>query len=138
MEYLKERRKNRADTSSTTKREGDALLRRWSLMSSNISCVRQNFGNLRRINRRRDAAIDDLQFSASGVVRNRCYLGLDNFAAVEADPDAGAYAIIHSVSILAPLSIDGTLPARRPLPLMAVKKLAEALQEVVRYKLSLG
>jgi hypothetical protein len=50
----------------------------------------QNFGNLRWIDRRGDIAIDDLEFSASGLVRDGRYLSLDHFAAVEADPDAGA------------------------------------------------
>jgi hypothetical protein len=35
------------------------------------------------------------------MVRDCCYLSLDNFAAIEADPDAGAYVVIHIVSILA-------------------------------------
>ncbi len=29
---------------------------------------------------------------------NRRYFGLDNFAAVELDPDAGAYTEIHSIT----------------------------------------
>ena len=78
-------------------------------------CCREDFGNLRWIDRRGHVAVDDLQFSAGGVVRNRCYLGFDNFAAVEADPDAGAYAVVHAASILAPLSEYGALPARRPM-----------------------
>ena len=57
----------------------------------------QDFGNLRRINRRGHVAVDDLQFSASGLVRDCRYLSLDNFAAVKTDPDAGAYAVIHIV-----------------------------------------
>ena len=64
-------------------------------------CCRQNVGNLRWINRRDHVAVNDLQFSTSGPVRDCCYLSLDNFAAVEADPDAGAYAVIHIVIILA-------------------------------------
>ena len=36
------------------------------------------------------------------MVRDRGDLSLDNLAAVKADPDAGAYAVIHIVSILAP------------------------------------
>jgi hypothetical protein len=61
----------------------------------------QNFGNLRGINRRGHVAVDDLQFSTGGLVCDRGYFGLDNFAAVEADPDPRAYAVIHIVSILA-------------------------------------
>jgi hypothetical protein len=63
-------------------------------------CCRQNFGNLRWINRRGNVAVDDLQFSASGLVRDYRYLSLNDFAAVKADPDAGAYAVIHFLSIL--------------------------------------
>ena len=62
---------------------------------------RQDFGNLRWIDRRGHVAVDDLKFSPGGLVRDRCYRGLDNFAAVKADPDAGAYAVIHIAIILA-------------------------------------
>jgi hypothetical protein len=65
----------------------------------------QNFGNLRWIDRRGHVAIDDLKFSAGGLVCDGGYFSLDNLAAVEADPDAGAYAVIHIVSILASLSL---------------------------------
>jgi hypothetical protein len=68
---------------------------------------RQDFGNLRWIDRCGYIAVDDLQFSASGLVRDRRYLSLDNFAAVEAHPDAGAYAVIHILSIRP--SIDGVM-----------------------------
>jgi hypothetical protein len=61
-------------------------------------------GDLRWINRRRHVAVDDLQFSASGLVRDRGYFSLDNVSAVKAYPDAGAYAVIHIVSILDPRS----------------------------------
>jgi len=60
-----------------------------------ILCGRQNFGNLRGINRRLHAAIDDLQLAASRLICDRRYLSLYNFAAVEADPDAGAYDVVH-------------------------------------------
>ena len=55
----------------------------------------QNFGNLPWIDRRDHVAVDDLQFPASGLVRDCGYLSLDNFAAVKADPDAGAYVVVH-------------------------------------------
>jgi hypothetical protein len=42
-----------------------------------------------------------LKFSSGGLVCDCGYLSLDNFAAIETDPDAGAYAVIHFVSILA-------------------------------------
>jgi len=60
---------------------------------------REDFGNLRGIDRRGNVAVEDLQFSASGLVRDCRYLSLDNLSAVEANPDAGAYAVIHIVSI---------------------------------------
>jgi len=53
-------------------------------------CCREDFGNLCWIDRCRHVAIGDLQFSASGLVRDGGYFSLDDFAAVEADPDAGA------------------------------------------------
>ena len=46
-------------------------------------------------------AVDNFQFSPGGLVRDGRYLSFYKFAAVEADPDAGAYAVIHIVSILA-------------------------------------
>ena len=55
----------------------------------------QDCGNLRWIDRRDHVAVDDLQFPASGLVRDCGYLSLDNFAAIEADSDAGAYAVVH-------------------------------------------
>jgi hypothetical protein len=73
----------------------------------------QNFGNLRGINRRGHVAVDDLQFSTGGLVCDRGYFGLDNFAAVEADPDAGAYAVIHASSVLAPILQRGVQKALR-------------------------
>ena len=62
-------------------------------------CCREDFCKLRGIDRRDHVAINDLQFSAGGLVRDCCYLSFDNFAAVKADPDAGAYAVVHIVSI---------------------------------------
>jgi hypothetical protein len=50
----------------------------------------EDFGNLRWIDRRGHVTADDLNFSASGLVCDCCYLSLDNFAAIEADPDAEA------------------------------------------------
>jgi hypothetical protein len=35
-----------------------------------------------------------------GLVYNRRYFGLDNLAAIEFDPDAGAYDVIHSDGII--------------------------------------
>jgi hypothetical protein len=61
----------------------------------------QDFGNLRGINRHGHVSVDDLQFSPSGLVRDCHYLSLDNFAAIKADPDAEAYAVIHMAIILA-------------------------------------
>jgi hypothetical protein len=60
----------------------------------------QNFGNLRRINRRRHVAVDDLHLPPCGLVCDRRYFSLNNFAAVKADSDAGAYAVVHVLSIL--------------------------------------
>ena len=60
---------------------------------------REDFGNLRWIDRRGHVAVDDLKFSPSGLVCDGRYLSLDNFAAVEADPDAGAYAVIHTINV---------------------------------------
>jgi hypothetical protein len=62
-------------------------------------CCWEDFGNLRGINRRGYVAVDDLQFSASGLVRDRGYFSLDNFAAVEADPDAGAYRFLFALGL---------------------------------------
>jgi hypothetical protein len=75
----------------------------------------QNFGNLRWIDRCRHVALDDLQFSASGLVRDCRYLSLDNFAAVEADPDAGAYAIVHVLKCtpLKAVASNSTVVSRR-------------------------
>ena len=56
----------------------------------------------------------DLQFSVRGLVCDGGYPCLDNFAAIEADPDAGAYAVIHIVSVLALVDSD---PERSPLHL---------------------
>ena len=70
-------------------------------------CCGQDFSNLRWIYRRRNCAVDDLQFSPSGLVRDRGYFSLNNFAAVEADADAGAYTVIHILSILP--SIDSVM-----------------------------
>lgn len=44
--------------------------------------------NLRRIDRRSYAAIDDLHLATGGLIRDCRYFSLDNFAVVEADPDA--------------------------------------------------
>jgi hypothetical protein len=45
-------------------------------------------------------AVDDLQFSSGGLIRDCRYLSLDNFTAIETDPDPGAYAVTHVLSIL--------------------------------------
>ena len=75
---------------------------------------REDFGNLRGIDRRGHVAIDDLKFPSGGLVCDRGYLSLDNFAAVEADPDSGACAVIHIVSVLALVDSD---PERSPVHL---------------------
>jgi hypothetical protein len=56
---------------------------------------REDCDNLRGINRSGHVAIDDLKFSSGGLVCDGGYLSLDKFAAVEAHPDAGTYAVIH-------------------------------------------
>jgi hypothetical protein len=53
------------------------------------------WANLLRVDRRRDAPIDDLHLAASGLICDRRYLGFDFLAAVKTDSDAGAYAVIH-------------------------------------------
>jgi hypothetical protein len=53
-------------------------------------------------------------YSPSGLIRDCRYLSLDNFTAVKADPDAGAYAVVHIVSVLALVDSD---PERSPLHL---------------------
>lgn len=58
-------------------------------------CCREDFGNLRWIDRRGHVAIDDLELPASGLVCDGGYFSLDNFAVVEFYPNAGAYAVIH-------------------------------------------
>jgi hypothetical protein len=50
------------------------------------------------IDRRGHVVIDDLKFSPGGLVCDGGYFSLHNFAAMEADPDASAYAVIHIVS----------------------------------------
>jgi len=57
------------------------------------SSLRKNLDNLRWIDRRGRSAINDLQLPASRLVRDLRYLGLDNLSVVQADPDAGAYAV---------------------------------------------
>jgi hypothetical protein len=66
---------------------------------------REDFGNLRGIDRRGHVAIDDLHLAASRLVCDGRYLSFDNFAAVEADPDARAYAVIHIVKYTRNLSL---------------------------------
>jgi hypothetical protein len=56
---------------------------------------RKNLRDLRGIDRHRHAAIDDLHLTTCRLIRDSRYLSLDNFAAVEADPDSGAYAVVH-------------------------------------------
>jgi hypothetical protein len=51
---------------------------------------REDFGNLRGIDRRGHVAIDDLQVSPVGLVCDCGCLSLDKLAAIKADPDAGA------------------------------------------------
>jgi hypothetical protein len=60
----------------------------------------KNLGNLCGIDRSGHVAVDDLQFSASGLVCDRGYLSLNDLATVKANPDPGAYAVVHILSIL--------------------------------------
>jgi hypothetical protein len=74
---------------------GDALRRGSSLIFSIILCGRQNFSNLGRIDRHGSVAVDDSQFSASGLVRDCRYLRLNNLAAgSDSDTRADAVAVI--------------------------------------------
>ncbi len=68
---------------------------------------RQNFGNLRRVNRRRHVAIDDLHLPPCGLVRDRRDLCLNNLATIEADSDAGPYAVIHASKYTRSLVLSG-------------------------------
>jgi hypothetical protein len=79
-----------ADIVSTAGRSSAAAWIRPLVLSPSLL---QNFGNLRWINRRRHVATDDLHLAASRLVCDRRDFSFDNFAAVEADPDAGAYAL---------------------------------------------
>jgi hypothetical protein len=73
-------------------------------------CCREDFGNLRWIDRRDHVAVYDSEFPASGLVCDGGYFSLDKFTAVEFDEDAGAYAVIHIVGILA-RTFGGPLPS---------------------------
>jgi hypothetical protein len=52
--------------------------------------VLEHFDELRLVHQRRYATVVNLHLAASGLVRDRGYPSLHNFAAIEADPDAGA------------------------------------------------
>jgi hypothetical protein len=86
------------------------------------SSLRKNLDTLRWIDRRGHVAIEDLQFSASGLVCDCGYLSLYKFAAVKAD--AGAYAVVHIVSILVLI-----ITARR-LPPFASPKVESGLHPI--------
>ena len=73
------------------------LLRLWSEIGalSIVSPPSEIFDNSCNVDRRNCTAIDDLHPAASGLVRDCFYLGLYNFAAVEFDPHARAYVVVH-------------------------------------------
>jgi cyanophycinase len=61
---------------------------------------RKNFNNLLGVDDHTRAFEEYPNLAPGGLVYNRRYFGLDNLAAIEFDPNARAYAVIHIASIL--------------------------------------
>jgi hypothetical protein len=71
-------------------------------------CCRQNVGNLFGVDYDAFALVEKSNLSACGLIHDSRYLGLHDLTAVEFDPDAGAYVVIHFGKYTRPPSLTVT------------------------------